>query len=320
MIHYEAVDIESIECIGNFEDEYVYDIEVDDDCHNFFGNDILVHNSAYVNFERVTRSITPDGIITKDNFKSIMSEVDKVEKAINDWCREDLSPNILNAKDCTRIKFVREIFADVGYFFKKKRYLVHILDLEGKKPDKKKEYKYKGISLVKSIYPAFAKDIVRHVYEHSIKERWNEIKFVEYMNNAYKDFCNRSFEEISEYKNLSSYKESDEFLSGQKGTTGHAKAALYYNQLIEKMGLTNKYNIVKNGKIRLCYINRDNPYKIDVIGFEDKVPEEFKEFFKPDYRKMFNLIILKPLEAFIHCNSWSEWENFDEREVDILTL
>ena len=29
------------------EETYVYDIEVEDN-HNFFGNDILVHNSAYV--------------------------------------------------------------------------------------------------------------------------------------------------------------------------------------------------------------------------------------------------------------------------------
>ena len=33
----------------SFDDEYVYDIEVDD-THTFFGNDILVHNSIYVEF------------------------------------------------------------------------------------------------------------------------------------------------------------------------------------------------------------------------------------------------------------------------------
>ena len=48
--------IESVECIGNFEDEYVYDIEIDD-THTFFGNDILLHNSIYVEFGRLANQL-----------------------------------------------------------------------------------------------------------------------------------------------------------------------------------------------------------------------------------------------------------------------
>ena len=53
--------VDSIECIGCFNDDYVYDIEVetDDECmHNFFGNGILVHN---------TDSVHKDTIIHTDN-------------------------------------------------------------------------------------------------------------------------------------------------------------------------------------------------------------------------------------------------------------
>lgn len=49
----EFEEIESIENIGNFENEYVYDIEVDDDTHTFIGNDILVHNSLFVSFKPI---------------------------------------------------------------------------------------------------------------------------------------------------------------------------------------------------------------------------------------------------------------------------
>ena len=46
-MNYEISNIESIECIGEFND-YVYDIEMEDDTeHTFFANDILVHNSVY---------------------------------------------------------------------------------------------------------------------------------------------------------------------------------------------------------------------------------------------------------------------------------
>ena len=41
-------DLEVCECIGIFEDEYVYDIEMDDPTHTFIANDILVHNSLYI--------------------------------------------------------------------------------------------------------------------------------------------------------------------------------------------------------------------------------------------------------------------------------
>jgi len=50
-IEYFFDEIESCEVIGNFEDEYVYDVEVDDETHTFIGNDILVHNSLFVSFK-----------------------------------------------------------------------------------------------------------------------------------------------------------------------------------------------------------------------------------------------------------------------------
>lgn len=42
--------ITECECIGKFEDEYVYDIEIDDVMHAFIANGILVHNSCYTSF------------------------------------------------------------------------------------------------------------------------------------------------------------------------------------------------------------------------------------------------------------------------------
>ena len=50
-IEYIFDEVESCEMIGNFEDEYVYDVEVDDETHTFIGNDILIHNSLFVSFK-----------------------------------------------------------------------------------------------------------------------------------------------------------------------------------------------------------------------------------------------------------------------------
>lgn len=59
-------DIKNVECIGDFEDEYVYDIEIDDDTHTFIANDILVHNSVYSQLDEVIS--TTDWKIKEDEF------------------------------------------------------------------------------------------------------------------------------------------------------------------------------------------------------------------------------------------------------------
>lgn len=46
-------DVAYVKCIGNFDDEYVYDIEIDDDTHTFIANNILVHNSVYSQLDEV---------------------------------------------------------------------------------------------------------------------------------------------------------------------------------------------------------------------------------------------------------------------------
>ena len=44
-----------IEKIEDFDDEYVYDLEVEDGSHTFFANDILVHNSIYVRMDNILK-------------------------------------------------------------------------------------------------------------------------------------------------------------------------------------------------------------------------------------------------------------------------
>ena len=51
----EIRDIVRCEKIGNFEDEYVYDIEMNDDTHTFVANNILVHNSIYTSYENIIK-------------------------------------------------------------------------------------------------------------------------------------------------------------------------------------------------------------------------------------------------------------------------
>ena len=70
-------DIESCECIGMFEDEYVYDIEVDDETHTFIGNDILVHNSLYMCYEGLLKTIKGIEKMTIEQKRDIIVDFNK---------------------------------------------------------------------------------------------------------------------------------------------------------------------------------------------------------------------------------------------------
>ena len=52
--NYKIENIASIERLDDFDDEYVYDVEVDD-THTFVANDSLVHNSIYCEAGQILR-------------------------------------------------------------------------------------------------------------------------------------------------------------------------------------------------------------------------------------------------------------------------
>ena len=65
-------------------EEWVYYIEVEDN-HNFFANDVLVHNSIYINMEPLIETVFGTSDIDKDVGEKFLDNVckDKIEKVID---------------------------------------------------------------------------------------------------------------------------------------------------------------------------------------------------------------------------------------------
>ncbi len=88
--NYIIEEVESCELIGHFEDEYVYDVEVDDDTHTFIANDILVHNSLFVFFEPAIKHCEWRDLVVKqiDNISDtfVFLEYRKETKTNNSNC------------------------------------------------------------------------------------------------------------------------------------------------------------------------------------------------------------------------------------------
>ena len=106
-------EIESIEQLEDFNNEDVYDIEVDDETHTFIANDILVHNSSYVTYGSFFKAMTPE---YQKKYASDEAKVQWIlkynqefqDKLNNKWCEELYEPR--HGKNIHNFEFIRNIY------------------------------------------------------------------------------------------------------------------------------------------------------------------------------------------------------------------
>lgn len=316
--------------------EYVYDLEVDDGMHCFYANDVLVHNSIFLNLEPVTawmrrQNGLPDAIKDwkKKDKRALWDEVFQfVEKDVNGFVR-GLARDFCHTSRQDILTYELEYMGDVGVYERKKHYAIRKLVEEGDFVDK---IKYSGIEMKKGSLPKFVKQYLQEIYEGVILKGWNDQDYLDYVNALYEKFKTFSIDDISFFKGYNTEREAAGFLQMAQtvnpvtgktvGTTGIAKAATYYNQIIQKMGLGKKYEQLRVGtQCRFLYIDENNPYRINVMAYKDgQWPAEFEGLFKPDYKKMFEKTVLDALKAFRQACRFSECDPSKQVAFDIFQL
>jgi DNA polymerase elongation subunit (family B) len=253
----------------------------------------------------------------EESIKELCSNVDALTKNINIKCNEivknDFHSNVKN-----EVTYSREMVAKSGTFTAKKRYILHVIDDEGKRVDK---WKVVGLELKKTELPTPVKDGLSVIMKGSTDEKWDNVTYKEKVLEAWNKYKNLHINDIATYVGYNTEKKSNGFLRMEKGTTGGAKAAHYYNHMIKHMGLLDKYEEIQLGsKFRRVYLYNTNQYGIDVIGYEDKWPKEFDKIFQINYELMFQKSFLKPLKIFREINNWNEFNPTDDVEFDIMNL
>ena len=310
-------EITMIEDLGQT-DDYVYDAEVDDDLHAFYGNDILIHNSQFANIKCIT-----DFFIEKYKLPhNIMDWNDKAKlalwKFVDTFVEKRVNPFVhdLIRKNCFTehpevLRYSLEYIGDVGLYEKKKHYSVHKILSEG--PEIVDKIKYSGIELKKASVPVEIKKYLGDIYESTLTKGWDEHDFKRYINETYDRLLKMSIKELSIWKGYNTSRESIGFLQMQTGATGISKACTYYNQLLEKLNIGKKYDSINIGdKVRFCYIMKNNQFGIECIAFPDgQWPKEFDDYFEVDYAKMFDKLILSPLKGYLEA---THFNNVDPRE------
>ena len=240
------------------------------------------------------------------------------EKEINPYVR-NLVHNYCGTSKQDILTYELEYMSSDAIYESKKHYFAHLIFKEGDFVD---ENKVTGIELKKTIHAKEMKDIMAKIYDGVVNKFWSEEQYKQFIYDQYDNFTKYNVDEIAFWKGYNVERQSTGFLQMGVGTTGTAKAVTYYNQLINALGISKKYETIEVGnRVRLIYLQPDNIYGIDVIAYKPgQWPKEFSNLFKIDYIKMFNKIIIEPLKRFREATHFETVDPSKQVVQDIFAL
>ena len=309
-------------------DDWVYDCEVDDESHAFYGNNIAVHNSQFVNIQCVTDDFKRKYGLCDDlskwddeNKLKLWDWVNNfVENEVNPYVQNELVGKTYRTEHPEVLRYSLEYIGATGIYEAKKHYAVHKILSEG--PEIVDKVKFSGIELKKASTPVAVKDILRDIYLGVLKENWDEHEFIEYVNESYEKFKKLSVDDIAMWKGYNTAREASGFLQMEIGATGISKACTYYNQLLGHLKIGKKYDSIMLGqKVRFLYVIPSNEYGIECIAFHDgQWPKEFDKIFKADYDVMFDKLVLSPLKNFLEATKFRKVDPRKQVVFDIFDL
>lgn len=250
-------DIDICECVGMFEDEYVYDIEVDDDTHTFIGNDILVHNSLYISLTPMMESIGFDPFADEQKTKNFILHVDEIHiKPLYNTFLEKYAKRyqVKNLHD-----FELETISKTALFIAKKNYLNNIVWEDGVNYPSQSYYYPKGVEIIRSSTPPFVRRNVYRVINYLFSTpKPNVQEVMRIVKQVKKEFELADIEDISMTSSCTNYSQKviDDTVGIKyvKGTYFSVKAACFHNYLLNKNSEYKKrYDMIKSGRIKYYY-------------------------------------------------------------------
>lgn len=282
----EFIDDFEIEDLGIVED-WVYDIEVDD-VHNFFANNILVHNSNYIEINQYFTQIN-HGMSFLDFCNDFDSRIltPFFNRLTSIYCDKYNIPNKINFK---REKIITKMFVQV-----KKKYVCQIIANEKEIYDSPK-IKITGLETKKSDLPGFCKKGLNELIDTMFSgDAPNEELMVDIVRKYQKIHKLAPIEEIAIPKGVKDYKKySIDFSKGLQflpSTPIHNRASINHNYIVKKYKLPNR-EIDDGNKIKYLFVNKNNELHQEVIAFDDAWPDKFDELFNIDRDLLFNKTFL----------------------------
>lgn len=292
-------EIESIECIGNFEDEYVYDIEVDDETHTFIGNDILVHNSLYISFTPIMDSVGYDG----DELKFILHMNGLFVKHLFTEMLEDYAKpyGVKSLHD-----FELETINKSALHIMKKHYINNVVWEDGVFYEDLSHFYPKGVEIVKSSTPLFVRENIWGFIEYLFKNpgHVNIREILKIMKDLKKEFMLADIEDISMTTSCSNYEQKviddQTTIDYVKGTHFSVKAAALHNYLLNKNPEEKtRIDLIRGGKIKWYFSKHDMGDRFAYLRSFHPTRITVKEGVEVDYDEQFSKTFLSIANRFI---------------------
>jgi DNA polymerase elongation subunit (family B) len=219
---------------------------------------------------------------TKDEYiKAVLEIATEVQKYANANI-ERVAREKFNIKGDHYFELKQEVVIERGYFAGKRRYAMYIVNKEGVTVD---EMVMMGLDLMKSnmtpMYRKFGEELLQQIMFGAPKSDIDKriLDFKKFV----KDLPLGDIAKPTGVKQVSSYIDrkpgiGEIFSTLKLKCPINTKAAIWYNDLLRFKKLDKKYPCFTEGD-KMKYIQlKDNPYRIDVIGFTGNDPEFITEF------------------------------------------
>ena len=210
-----------------------------------------------------------------------------------------------------RLEMKTECTIRSGFFSGKRRYAQYITKKEGIKVE---DIDVKGLDFMKSNFPPlfkkFFNEILNDILFGATREEIDK-KILDFKTNL-STLPIELLAKPTGVKNMNQYISSGPtadaiFSTFENKAPVNVKAAARYNDLLKFKKLDRKHSqIVTGDKIKWVYL-KDNPYKIDTIGFLPfDLPVEIEKFIEKyvDRDKAFDSILRNKLEKFYEDLNW----------------
>jgi hypothetical protein len=196
----------------------------------------------------------------------------------------------------------REVISDKSIWEAKKRYIVNVLDSEGKRFDEPK-LKIKGMEAVRSGTPDTCREAIIESVKIMLSKTEDDVR--DYVTQFKEKWMTWPFDMIASPRGVNGLdKYYDAATLYTLRTPIHVKGSLIYNKLIKEKGLTGLEPIFNGAKIKFCYLQVPNPTNDTVIAAPGFLPEALGLDAYLDREMQFEKAFLEPLKGLLQVVGW----------------